>query len=58
VEAKFLAKASSMGFGVARPWATERYDFILDHLVAYCVPEDLWYIVPIKKFIGKGTLFF
>jgi hypothetical protein len=30
VEAKFLAKASSLGFGVARPWATERYDFVLD----------------------------
>ncbi|MGA9964314.1 MAG: group I intron-associated PD-(D/E)XK endonuclease [Terriglobales bacterium] len=30
VEAKFLAKASSLGFGVARPWSTERYDFILD----------------------------
>jgi len=97
VEAKFLAKASSLGFSVARPWATERYDFILDSgygfwrvqvksnrgradggylvkvsgykrvayterdidfLVAYCVPEDLWYIVPIKKFIGKTTLFF
>ena len=97
VEAKFLAKASSMGFGVARPWATERYDFVLDSgygfwrvqvksnrgradggylvkvsgykrvayterdidfLVAYCVPEDLWYIVPIKKFIGTSTLFF
>ena len=94
VEAKFLAKASHLGFGVARPWATERYDFILDSgysfwrvqvkssrgradgaylvkvsgykrvayterdidfLVAYCVPEDLWYIVPIKKFMGKGN---
>src|SRR6202451_680104 len=29
-EAKFLAKASSMGFGVAKPWGDERYDFILD----------------------------
>jgi hypothetical protein len=97
VEAKFLAKACSLGFGVARPWSTERYDFILDSghnfwrvqvksnrgradggylvkvsgykrvaytendidfLVAYLPPEDLWYIVPIKKFIGKGTLFF
>jgi hypothetical protein len=94
VEAKFLAKASSLGFGVARPWATERYDFVLDSgyafwrvqvksnrgradgaylvkvsgykrvayterdidfLVAYLVPEDLWYIVPIKKLLGKGT---
>jgi len=30
VEAKFLAKASGLGFGVACPWATERYDFVLD----------------------------
>jgi len=29
-EARFLAKASSMGFGVAKPWGDERYDFILD----------------------------
>jgi len=29
-EARFLAKASSMGFGVAKPWGEERYDFILD----------------------------
>ena len=29
-EARFLAKASSMGFGVAKPWGDERYDLILD----------------------------
>ena len=30
-EAAFLAKASSLGFGVAKPWGdSERYDFILD----------------------------
>jgi PD-(D/E)XK endonuclease len=29
-EARFLAKAASMGFGVAKPWGDERYDFILD----------------------------
>jgi len=30
-EAAFLAKATSLGFGVARPWGdSERYDFILD----------------------------
>jgi hypothetical protein len=29
-EARILAKASSMGFGVAKPWGDERYDFILD----------------------------
>jgi hypothetical protein len=33
-EARFLAKASSMGFGVANPWGDERYDFILDS--GYC----------------------
>jgi hypothetical protein len=31
-EAAFLHKASSLGFGVARPWGdSERYDFILDN---------------------------
>jgi hypothetical protein len=31
-EAAFLHKASSMGFGVAKPWGdSERYDFILDN---------------------------
>jgi len=29
-EAKFLAKAAGMGFGVSRPWGDERYDFVLD----------------------------
>jgi len=30
-EAAFLAKAASLGFGVAKPWGdSERYDFILD----------------------------
>ena len=30
-EAAFLAKASSLGFGVAKPWGdSESYDFILD----------------------------
>jgi hypothetical protein len=97
VEAKFLAKASGLGFGVARPWSIERYDFVLDSgyrfwrvqvkshrarpsgghmikvsgykriaytekdidfLAAYLVPEDLWYIVPIKLLEGKGTLVF
>ena len=30
-EAAFLAKASGLGFGVAKPWGdSERYDFILD----------------------------
>jgi hypothetical protein len=31
-EAAFLLKASSLGFGVAKPWGNaERYDFILDN---------------------------
>jgi hypothetical protein len=31
-EAAFLNKASSLGFGVAKPWGdSERYDFILDN---------------------------
>jgi PD-(D/E)XK endonuclease len=31
-EAAFLLKASTLGFGVARPWGNaERYDFILDN---------------------------
>ena len=30
-EAAFLLKATSLGFGVAKPWGdSERYDFILD----------------------------
>ena len=30
-EAAFLAKAASLGFGIAKPWGdSERYDFILD----------------------------
>jgi len=30
-EAAFLAKAASLGFGVAKPWGdSERYDFIVD----------------------------
>jgi hypothetical protein len=29
-EASFLAKASSLGFGVSKPWVEEHYDFVLD----------------------------
>jgi hypothetical protein len=92
-EAAFLAKASAMGFGVAKPWGdSDRYDLIVDvaglllkvqiksahcvsaspgggyhiracpHdrrsyttdeinlLVAYIVPEDIWYIFPPDAF--------
>ena len=83
-EAAFLAKATSLGFGVAKTWGdSERYDFILDSgkrlwrvqvkssrhfdgsryivklkgaaaytakeidfIVAYIVPENLWYVIP------------
>ncbi len=97
VEARFLAKAASMGFGVLRPFGTERYDFVLDSghrlsrvqiksnrgrpeggfwvkvsgykrvaytpndidfLIAYLVPEDLWYIIPVAELKGLGTLLF
>ena len=96
-EARFLAKASSMGFGVAKPWGAERYDFILDSghcfwrvqvkstrgrsprgyavaiasttlapydetqidfLVAYLVPEDAWYVIPVKKLKKRTHLSF
>ena len=33
-EARFVAKAASLGFGVSKPWGNERYDFILDS--GYC----------------------
>lgn len=88
-EAAFLAKASAMGFRVAKPWGdSDPYDFIvqtggkmwrvqvksahvagqdgcysfrahdhagraygedeIDALVAYVVPEDAWYVFPVK----------
>jgi len=96
-EAAFLAKAASLGFGVAKPWGdSERYDFILDSghhywriqvkstqryaeshyrvraagwrarytpdeidfLIAYIVPEDLWYIVPVGALGSRDGLCF
>jgi hypothetical protein len=96
-EASFLAKASSLGFGVSKPWIEERYDFILDsgyrfwrvqvkstrttvppgylvrftgnHLapyndkeidfvVAYLVPEDAWYVIPVKLLKGQNSMIF
>ena len=85
-EAAFLAKVTSLGFGVSKTWGdSERYDFILDSgkqlwrvqvkssrhsdgsryivklkgaaaytakeidfIVAYIVPENLWYVIPIS----------
>ena len=96
-EARFLAKASSMGFGVAKPWGDERYDFILDSghcfwrvqvkstrgvalggysvavagnrlepydetqidfIVVYLVPEDAWYVIPVRLLKGRKRLAF
>jgi len=91
-EAAFLHKASSLGFGVSKPWGdSDPYDLIVDSgsglwrvqvksayysnkyggymicahgnrstkpytlkeidaLVAYIVPEDLWYVLPVRLF--------
>ena len=97
-EAAFLAKASGLGFGVAKPWGdSERYDFLLDSghgdfwrvqvkstqryaesryrvkaagwkatytrdeidfLVAWIIPENLWYVVPIHAFASRKNLRF
>jgi len=96
-EAAFLAKASSLGFGVAKPWGdSERYDFILDSghafwriqvkstgrnfdsryrvraagfnarytcdeidfLVAFIIPENLWYVVPVAALASRIALSF
>jgi PD-(D/E)XK endonuclease len=97
-EAAFLAKASGLGFGVAKPWGdSERYDFLLDSghgdfwrvqvkstqryaesryrvkaagwkatytrdeidfLVAWIIPENLWYVVPIHAFASRKGLRF
>ncbi len=94
-EAAFLAKATSLGFGVAKTWGdSERYDFILDSgqklwrvqvkssrhsdgsryivklkgaaaytakeidfIVAYIVPEDLWYVIPICVAARRGQMY-
>jgi hypothetical protein len=96
-EAAFLAKASSLGFAVAKPWGdSERYDFILDSghrfwrvqvkstqrcaesryrvkasgwkmgytrgeidfIVAYIVPENLWYVIPVAACVVRTSLRF
>ncbi|MBZ5721944.1 MAG: hypothetical protein LAO03_16345 [Acidobacteriia bacterium] len=96
-EAAFLAKAASLGFGIAKPWGdSERYDFILDSgrqfwrvqvkstechadsrycvkaagcntrytadeidfLVAFIVPENLWYIIPVSEAAAHHVLRF
>ena len=99
-EAAFLSKATTLGFGVSKPWGdSERYDFIvdvksrifrvqvksahsvskcsgggyhidggrtryrdsytpdeIDMLVAYIVPEDVWYIFPPSAFGTMGGI--
>jgi len=99
-EAAFLSKATTLGFGVSKPWGdSERYDFIvdvksrifrvqvksahsvskcsgggyhidggrtryrdsytsdeIDMLVAYIVPEDVWYIFPPAAFGTMGGI--
>src|SRR5271167_1660158 len=99
-EAAFLAKVTSLGFGVAKPWGdSERYDFILDSgqrlwrvqvksgchrrnrryglhgmcgnreqtqytsedidiFVAYLIPVDVWYVIPVEEIKNKWLLFF
>ena len=94
-EAAFLAKATSLGFGVAKTWGdSERYDFILDSgkklwrvqvkssrhsdgsryiiklkgaaaytakeidfIVAYIVPENLCYVIPISVAAFRGQMY-
>ncbi len=94
-EAAFLAKVTSLGFGVSKTWGdSERYDFILDSgkrlwrvqvkssrhfdgsryivklkgravytakeidfIVAYIVPENLWYVIPISVAAGRGQMY-
>jgi PD-(D/E)XK endonuclease len=46
-ESVFLAKAVSMGFGVAKPWGdSERYDFILDS------GGELWRVQVKSAYVG------
>jgi PD-(D/E)XK endonuclease len=98
-EAAFLHKASTLGFGVAKPWGdSDRYDVVvdtagrlfkvqvksahcvsaspgggynirahghrrksytareIDFLVAYIVPEDIWYVFPPRAFKKMKSL--
>jgi hypothetical protein len=94
-EAAFLAKVTSLGFGVSKTWGdSERYDFILDSgqrlwrvqvkssrhydgsryivklkgraaytakeidfIVAYIVPENLCYVIPISVAACRGQMY-
>ncbi len=96
-EAAFLAKATSLGFEVAKPWGdSSHFDFLvhtgprcwrvqiksarhltkrrymvkasgeriryteelIDFLVAYIVPVDAWYVIPIREVSGLAGLWF
>ena len=47
-ESVFLAKAMSLGFGVAKPWGdSERYDFIVDS------GEKLWRVQLKSAYVGS-----
>ena len=65
-EAAFLAKVSALGFGVAKTWG---YNFHahghtmvpygadeIDALVAYCVPENTWYVFPVSFFAVRVSM--
>ena len=100
-EAIFLAKATSLGMMVAKPWGNcYRFDFIvqgggslwrvqgktcrymrvglyhlcmhcsaqrralpykeseIDFVAAYIIPEETWYIVPVREIVERRTLMF
>jgi hypothetical protein len=96
-EAAFLARATELGFEVAKPWGdSSRFDFILhsgqhcwrvqvksvtsqldegyrvkatghhatytkeeiDFIVAYIVPEHIWYVIPIEALEGRARVWF
>ena len=35
-----MAKASSLGFGVSKPWVEKRHDFVLDSGYRFCRVQD------------------
>jgi len=64
-EAAFLLKATSLGFGVAKPWGdSERYDFILDsrerlwrvQVKSVGTLRDRAYYVNAQRRIGRGVV--
>jgi len=47
-----LSEYSVEGGGGTTLYTEEEIDF----LVAYVVPDDLWYVIPIEAFVGRTTL--